>query len=140
MSEPYTKTDNFLRALVRLKEGITKYDEANDLLRDGIIQRFEFTFELAWKTLKTVFEHEGLTGLNSPKTVLREAFSAGLIKDDELWLTMLMDRNSTTHIYSEQSAIEICHNIQEKYVMEFERLLQNIRARLDVAAVKQTSE
>ena len=132
MSEPNTKVNNFTRALARLKEGIAKYDEVNDLLRDCIIQRFEFTFELAWKTLKTVFENEGLTGLNSPKTVLREAFSAELIKDDELWLDMLRDRNSTTHIYSEQTAIEICHNIQEKYVMELEILLENIKIRLGV--------
>ncbi|WP_367142724.1 HI0074 family nucleotidyltransferase substrate-binding subunit [Desulfosporosinus sp.] len=82
-----------------MNEGIAKYNEANDLLRDGVIQRFEFTFELAWKTLKAVFEDEGLIGLNSPKTVLREAFAMGLIQDDELWLTMLSDRNSTsTHL------------------------------------------
>jgi len=130
MSDPTLKVNNFNNALARLKEGIAKYDEANDLSRDGIIQRFEFTFELAWKTLKTVFEDEGLTGLNSPKTVLREAFAAGLIKDDELWLAMLGDRNSTAHIYSEQLAIEICHNIQAKYVNEFSNLLEEIRTRL----------
>ncbi|KJR45910.1 Nucleotidyltransferase [Desulfosporosinus sp. I2] len=134
MSEPNTKIDNFIRALIRLEEGIAKYDEANDLLRDGIIQRFEFTFELAWKTLKTIFENEGLTGLNSPKTVLREAFSAGLINDEGLWLAMLRDRNSTTHIYSEQAAIEICRNIQEKYVMELESLLEKVKTRLGIAS------
>ena len=130
MSEPNTKVINFTKALTRLKEGIAKYDEADDLLRDGVIQRFEFTFELAWKTLKAVFEDEGLTGLNSPKTVLREAFAAGLIKDDELWLSMLRDRNSTAHIYSEQLAIEICQNIQRKYVVEFVNLLEKIKIRL----------
>lgn len=73
MSEPKLKVNNFNNALARLKEGIAKYDELDDLSRDGIIQRFEFTFELAWKSLKVLFENEGLTGLNSPKTVLREA-------------------------------------------------------------------
>jgi len=130
MSEPKLKVNNFNNALARLKEGIAKYDEADDLSRDGVIQRFEFTFELAWKTLKAVFEDEGLTGLNSPKTVLREAFAAELIKDDELWLAMLSDRNSTTHIYSEQLAIEICHNIQDKYVIELVNLLKEIKTRL----------
>jgi nucleotidyltransferase substrate binding protein (TIGR01987 family) len=130
MSEPNIKVNNFNNALAKLKEGIAKYDEANDLLRDGIIQRFEFTFELAWKTLKAVFEDEGLSGLNSPKTVLREAFAAELIKDDELWLSMLSDRNSTAHIYNEQLAIEICHNIQEKYVFELMNLLENVKTRL----------
>lgn len=130
MSELSLKVNNFNNALARLKEGIDKYDEADDLLRDGVIQRFEFTFELAWKTLKAVFEDEGLIGLNSPKTVLREAFAAELIKDDEVWLAMLSDRNSTAHIYDEQLAIKICHNIQDKYVIELTNLLKNINARL----------
>jgi len=129
MSEPNIKINNFSNALSRLEEGVAKYDETNDLLRDGVIQRFEFTFELAWKTLKAVFEDEGLTGLNSPKTVLREAFAAELIKDDELWLSMLGDRNSTAHIYSEQLAIEICKNIQGKYIIELVNLLGKIKIR-----------
>lgn len=130
MSEPKLKVNNFNNALARLKEGIAKYDELDDLSRDGIIQRFEFTFELAWKSLKVLFENEGLTGLNSPKTVLREALAAELIKDDELWLAMLNDRNSTAHIYSEQLAIEICNSIRAKYVNEFANLLEKIKTRL----------
>jgi len=89
MSDHKAKLQNFTNAILRLKEGISKYDEKDDLYRDGLIQRFEFTFELAWKTLKAVFEDEGLVGLNSPKLVLREAFSSGLIEDDELWLLMV---------------------------------------------------
>ncbi|MDR3602295.1 MAG: nucleotidyltransferase substrate binding protein [Desulfosporosinus sp.] len=131
MSEPNIKVYNFKNALSRLKEGIAKYNGTDDLLRDGVIQRFEFTFELAWKTLKAVFEDEGLIGLNSPKTVLREAFAAELLKEDELWLAMLKDRNSTAHIYNEQLAIEICHNIQEKYVLALANLLENIEKRLN---------
>lgn len=130
MSGPILKVNNFNNALARLKEGIAKYDEEDDLSRDGVIQRFEFAFELAWKTLKEVFEDEGLTGLNSPKTVLREAFAAKLIKDDELWLAMLNDRNSTAHIYSEQLAIEICHHIQNNYVIELSNLLEEIKTRI----------
>ena len=131
MSEPESKSINFQNALDRLKEGIVKYDATNDLLRDGLIQRFEFTFELAWKTLKAVFEDEGLIGLNSPKTVLREAFAAGLIQDDELWLSMLNDRNSTTHIYSERLAFEICENIRQTYAAALGDLLERIKIRLE---------
>jgi len=130
MSNHRTKFDNLKNALGKLKEGVLKLDNSNDLLRDGLIQRFEFTFELAWKTLQACFEDEGLTGLNSPKTVLREAFSAGLIKDDELWLEMLNDRNSTAHIYSEKLAIEICDHIQNKYILALEQLIAEINNRI----------
>jgi len=130
MSEPFTKLNNFENAYARLKEGIAKYDEANDLTRDGLIQRFEFTFELAWKTLKAVFEDEGLMGLNSPKRVLREAFVAEILKNEELWLSMLEDRNSTAHIYSENVAQRICSDIKGKYVLSLGELLEQIKVRL----------
>jgi nucleotidyltransferase substrate binding protein (TIGR01987 family) len=130
MSDPKTKFENYNRALVKLKEGISRFNEADDLERDGLIQRYEFTFELAWKTLKVLFEDEGLIGLNSPETVLKEALGAGLITDEELWLKMLADRNSTTHIYNEQLAIEICNQIRQSYVTVLERLAGQVEKRM----------
>ena len=132
MSDYNQKFENYKSALQRLNDGIMKYNQTNDLLRDGLIQRFEFTFELAWKTLKAIFEDEGLVGLNSPKTVLREAFSAGLIKKDELWLAMLSDRNTTAHIYNEQLAIEICSKIIKEYAYEFNQLQEQIEIRTEM--------
>lgn len=131
MSEPFTKLRNFEKAYSRLREGILKYDESNDLTHDGLIQRFEFTFELAWKTLKEVFEDEGLTGLNSPKRILREAYASEMIRNQELWLSMLEDRNSTAHVYSEQIANRICTDIKAKYVPALGELLEQIKKRLD---------
>lgn len=131
MSDPRDKFNNFQNALARLNEGIAKHDKDNDLTRDGIIQRFEFTFELAWKTLKSVFEDEGLIGLNSPKTVLREAFAAGLIRDEELWLAMLDDRNATVHIYKEQLSKDIYNRIQGKYVVALKELADSIKIRIE---------
>lgn len=127
MSDYRQKFENYKKALDRLKEGIKKYEYSNDLLRDGLIQRFEFTFELAWETLKAIFEDEGLIGLNSPKTVLREAFSAGLIADEELWLSMLKDRNSTAHIYSEEIAKKICKDIEQRYIGALNKLMLHIQ-------------
>lgn len=129
MSDYRQKFENYKNALGRLNEGVLKLDQSNDLLRDGLIQRFEFTFELAWKTLKAVFEDEGLIGLNSPKAVLREAFAAEIIKKDDLWLSMLNDRNSTSHIYSEQVALLICNNIVNKYISELNDILKEIEKR-----------
>lgn len=132
MSDYNQKFENYKNALGRLNDGIMKFDQTNDLLRDGLIQRFEFTFELAWKTLKAIFEEEGLTGLNSPKTVLREAFSAEIIEKDELWLAMLNDRNTTAYIYNEQLAIEICSKIINEYACAFNQLKDQIKLRMDI--------
>ena len=68
------KYENLKNAYNRLRTGLLEYDEANELQRDGLIQRFEFTFELAWKTLKAIFEDEGLNGLNSPKKFCGKLF------------------------------------------------------------------
>ena len=125
--KPYdNKLNNFIKVLHKLEEGLLQYDGKNELLRDGLIQRFELTFELAWKTLKEVFEDEGLIGLNSPKSVLREAFSTGLIKDEKLWINMLKDRNLTSHMYSESISIEIGKNIKDKYVNALNELKDKI--------------
>jgi nucleotidyltransferase substrate binding protein (TIGR01987 family) len=129
--KPYdNKLNNFIKALHKLEEGLLQYDGKNELLRDGLIQRFELTFELAWKTLKEVFEDEGLIGLNSPKSVLREAFSAGLIENEKLWISMLKDRNLTSHMYSESISIEIGKNIKDKYVNALNELKDKIVERM----------
>ncbi len=87
----------------KLKEAVKKLDEGikeakDELDRDGVIQRFEFTFELLWKTLKLFLDGEGII-TKSPKEALKETFRYGLIKDENLFLDMLEDRNQTSHIY-----------------------------------------
>lgn len=131
MRENRSKLMNFTKALLRLEEGLGAYKDDNTLLRDGIIQRFEFTFELAWKSMKEVFEDEGLIGLNSPKAVLKEAFAIGIIMDEKLWINMLSDRNATSHIYSESVATEICNNIINKYFIELIKLKDVISKKID---------
>ncbi len=122
MGDLHSKLGNYSKAIGKLVEGVQRYDGADDLARDGLIQRFEFTFELAWKTLKAVFEDEGLIGLNSPKSVLREAYAAQIIEDEELWLAILQDRNRMAHIYNEAIAILVANNIKGQYVDELARL------------------
>lgn len=130
MSDLNRKLTNYTMALARLEEGALQLEQAGDLGRDGLIQRFEFTFELAWKTLKACFENEGLIGLTSPKPVLKEAYAAGLLKSEAVWLDMLTDRNSTAHIYSEQLAGQICQRILARYIGEFKELAARLRVRV----------
>ena len=103
----------------KLKEAVKKLDDGikqvkDQLDRDGVIQRFEFSFELLWKTLKLFLADEGIIA-NSPKEALKETFRFGLIKDDEVFLDMLEDRNQTSHIYSEDISKEIFGRIKKKY-------------------------
>ncbi len=106
----------FSTALERLKEAIDMYKEdKNAVLLDGTIQRFEFTVELAWKTIKVYLEYEKLGEFNSPRSVIKEAYKINLIEDGEKWLDMLDDRNLTSHTYDENTTKEIYRNIITDY-------------------------
>ena len=130
MSDLAAKYENLLSALARLAEGVAQLEPGDDLRRDGVIQRFEFTLELTWKTLKACFEDEGLQNLTSPKSVLREAYAAGMIDDEALWLDMLRDRNLTTHIYKQEMAMEICANIKTRYVTALQSVACKLKGRM----------
>jgi len=101
---------NLRRALERLEETLHE-DLNNSLIVDGTIQRFQFTIELYWKTLKRVLLSEGIEAI-TPKETLKEAFQAGWLENEEAWLQMLKDRNLTSHTYDEKVAILIVHNIK----------------------------
>ncbi len=94
-----------LRAAVeRLGEALAAPE--TDLHRDAAIQRFEFTFEIAWKTVqKTLRAHN--IDRNSPKDCIKAAWSQGWIHDEEEWVTMMKDRNLTSHTYKEELAREV---------------------------------
>jgi len=98
------------RAEKRLKETIPQMQD--DLDRDEVIQRFEFTLELLWKTLKLLLAYQGIE-CASPRKGIKEAFRAGLIGDDEILLDMLEDRNRSFHIYDESTA-SFFHNSPEQ--------------------------
>ena len=123
-----TKLENFHRALLRLQEGLAGYDEAQDkqLARDGIIQRFEFTCELAWKTVREWLLDQGHVELNSPKSVMRQAFADGLVSDNDGWISLLNDRNRTSHIYDENTAEQIFQRIRQQYASLFEELFSKM--------------
>lgn len=83
MDKLETKKENFGQAIARLKEAIADFEASggNKTMRDGVIQRFEFTTELAWKTTREYLFDQGYSGFNSPKATMREAFADGLIED-----------------------------------------------------------
>lgn len=129
MSKLEIKLNNFKNALQRLKESVIeiKRDNSSDVVRDGVIQRFEFTYELAWKATKEYMEEMGIVDKNSPKAVIKEAFAQKLIQNEQNWLLMLNDRNLTSHVYEEEMAQQIAERIIGCYIIEFEKLLSELR-------------
>ncbi|MGD9155262.1 MAG: nucleotidyltransferase substrate binding protein [Bacillota bacterium] len=129
MSKLSVKVINFAKALDRLREAVEEYKkpDAGDVIRDGMIQRFEFTYELAWKTTKEYLEDMGLVDRNSPKAVIREAFAQKLITNEPVWLLMINDRNQTSHVYKEEIAVEIATRISKSYIGEFEKLMSELQ-------------
>lgn len=100
-------------AMERLREGAAQASDA--LEKDGVIQRFEFTFELLWKTLRIFLEDEGVI-CKSPRECLKSAFKMGLIQDERAFLDMLEDRNLTSHIYDQSESERIFQNIKQSHL------------------------
>lgn len=118
---------NLKKAYSRLKEVSDLYDGKDDIIRDSLIQRFEFTYELTHKTLREFMRYLGVTLENSfPRTIFKKAYVNNLISDDKVWINLLEDRNSTSHIYNESLADEIAHRIATKYVAAIGELVDNL--------------
>lgn len=105
MAEAYSRwVLLFEQSLSRLDEALAKPEDA--IVRDACIQRFEFTFEMAWKALQRYALAEGLECV-SPRDCFRTGFRLGLIDNDARWMAMVEDRNRTAHTYDEKSAIAV---------------------------------
>ncbi len=92
---------NFEKAYGHFKDALTKDTENDILLRAGLIQTFEFTFELAWKTMKDKLEFKGIEA-KLPRDVIKEAFQADYITNAVVWTEALDKRNEMSHMYDEQ--------------------------------------
>lgn len=107
----------------RLKEALD--EEENDLNIDGVLHRYEFTFELAWKTLKDYLEYLGIQlNTGSPREIIKESFAHNLISDGETWLKMMLARNSLSHLYDEETSRQIYDTIKNEYFIEIQKLVE----------------
>lgn len=126
--EHNNKRENYCKAVGRLQEALAEYAESpSDTMRDGVIQRFEFTTELAWKACREYLLDMGYAEVNGPKPVMREAFAHGMVTDSDIWIRILTDRNLTSHVYKEQTANEIFDHIRMEYMAPFNALARYFR-------------
>jgi nucleotidyltransferase substrate binding protein (TIGR01987 family) len=125
---------NFLKAFSLLEEAVKKHQNQgiSDLEEQGLIQRFEFTHELAWNVLKDYFEYQGNADITGSRDATREAFNKGLIEDGEGWMEMIKSRIKSSHTYNEDIAKEIAKNIVEWYYvlfLSFEKKMTELKDR-----------
>ncbi|MBD1392338.1 HI0074 family nucleotidyltransferase substrate-binding subunit [Mucilaginibacter glaciei] len=124
-------TDYFDEKLVTFKQALITFNEAllespTQLERDGTIQRFEYCFDLSWKTAKRYLERKGLIDLNSPRSVFAAAYAEKIIDDEQLWSTIILKRNASVHTYNQQLAdalyaeLPIYYEAMQKLLQQFE--------------------
>lgn len=120
--------DNFTRACGLLSEiKIYEIEDTPAIIREGFIQRFELTFELAWKTLKDFLEFEGVNVSPTPRNVIKEAFATNIIADGQIFIDMLEARNLVTHKYDEETFDTVFVQIKES----FQPALEDLRGFLE---------
>ena len=111
---------DFAKAVSRLEEACAQIE--NSFIRDSVIQRFEFSWELAWKMLKLRLSYLGIEALN-PREVIRQSLQAGLIQDGNAWSEAQQQRNLTSHTYDESLSLTVFAFVKTKGVTLLRRLV-----------------
>ena len=116
---------NYRKALAKLRQAVEIVsekmdfgDDVDELLQEGLIQRFEYTHELAWKVMKDYAEYQGYTDVRGSRDAIRKALAISII-DDERWMDSIADRNQTSHNYDDDTVTRIYLNIIEVYFLLF---------------------
>lgn len=134
---------NYVKAFQKLEEAVQKVKtefqitDANaispdafldDIIKEGLIQRFEYTHELAWNVMKDFLTYSGNSNLYGSRDATREAFAQSLIENGEVWMDMVASRNKTSHTYNEETADDIFLKIVHQYFEEFKKFKDKMEA------------
>jgi nucleotidyltransferase substrate binding protein (TIGR01987 family) len=123
---------NYRKALAKLSDAVkkAKQEELSELEEEGLVQRFEYTFELAWKTLQDLLRYKGYIDISGPNVVLNQAFVDGYIPNSLGWRSMKKSRELSAHTYNQETADEIVESIVDTYwdlLKELEERLEKER-------------
>lgn len=136
MSDPdirwHQRFDNFLKALRQLSRAVelSRQRPLSELEKQGMIQAFEFTHELAWCVMRDFFAYQGNNSIMGSRDATREAFQKGLVADGDGWMEMIRSRNQTSHTYNENVAAEIVEKVINLYhplFQTFEQRMQDLK-------------
>ena len=122
--------NSYMKVLSLLEEAVRRHAEntMNELEEQGMIKRFEFTYELAWNVLRDYFEYQGNAGISGPRDAFREAFHKNLIDDGDGWMEMIRSRNLSSYTYSEDIAKGLIDKIVNSYIHLFTALRERMKA------------
>ena len=136
---------NYVKALEKLaqavnyvKKSLSHEDESlgedsdhvlDEIVKEGLIQRFEYTHELAWNVMKDYGSYQGNSTIGGSRDATREAFQLQLISDGKVWMDMIGSRNKTSHTYNEETADEIYNKIFNEYYPAFLEFQKNMQAK-----------
>jgi nucleotidyltransferase substrate binding protein (TIGR01987 family) len=123
--------ENYVKAFHELQESLELAQERTltKLEKQGVIQGFEYTHELAWNVLKDYLEFQGHVGLIGSRDTTREAFKRELIRDGDTWMEMIQCRNLTSHAYDREIAERIYVEISARFFLEFQALYASFQQR-----------
>ncbi len=119
---------NYKKALSQLTKAVelSSQRDLSELEQQGVVQAFEYTHELAWKTLKDFYENQGESGIQGSRDASRMAFNRGLIADGEIWMDMIKSRNLSSHTYNEETATQVVNDIIKRYYKQFLALIDTL--------------
>ena len=122
------KYENFCAALTNLRAVFDYEEPYNNVVLTGMVALYEICFEQSWKAVKEILENNGVAAgqSGSPRQILKAAYQAGMIKDEQLWLIALVARNNVSHAYNQAIALEIVRQTRETYYQMFQSLKSEI--------------
>ncbi|VAX36099.1 Protein of unknown function DUF86, Caur_2869 group [hydrothermal vent metagenome] len=125
--------ENFEKARQKFHNALAacQKDPKNELYQMALIQTFEFTYELGWKTIKDFLQYEGVKKVSFPREVIKYGFHHHIIEEGQDWINMMDDRNLMAHTYDEEKANKAIHNITQYYVKAIDQVYLYLKKKLD---------
>lgn len=117
---------NYQKALTQLNEFLL-IQNPSKFESQGFIKAFEYTYELAWNTMKDFYESQGESNIQGSRDAIRLAFKRGLIHDGDTWMSMIQSRIDTAHTYNESTALKVVDAIRKQYISLFNQLATELK-------------